>query len=98
MKSDAYDIIDLVNKEILPFFCEKIKDHEDSIDRDSPRDYLDYLILEAQENDELGVYAICYTLLVLYVAGSDTLATTMRWLCLVLTAFPDVQGNGFSNA
>ena len=90
-------MVDFQHTEILPFFCDKIKVHEDTIDRDSPRDYLDYLILEAEENEELGHFAICYTLLTLYIAGSDTLATTMRWLCLVLTAFPDIQGNGYIN-
>ena len=69
-----------------------MKQHEDTIDPASPRDYLDYLILDAQENDEIGYIAIAWTLIVLYIAGSDTLATTLRWLCLNLTAFPIIQG------
>ena len=98
MKSDAYNLLELINTEILSFFCDKIKDHEDTIDPESPRDYLDYLILDAQENDDLGYSAICHTLLLFYIAGSDTLATTMRWLCLTLTAFPEVQGKGYLKA
>ena len=82
----------MINKKILPFFCEKIKQHEETIDPDSPRDYLDYLILDAQENEQLGFITITTSLLGLYVAGSDTLANTMRWLCLNLTAFPKIQG------
>ena len=74
-----------------------MKQHEDTIDPDSPRDYLDYLILDAQENNEIGFIAISWTLLGLYVAGSDTLATTMQWLCLNLTAFPKIQGKGLLN-
>ena len=77
---------------MIPFFCEKMKQHEETIDPASPRDYLDYLILDAQENDEIGYIAIAWTLVVLYVAGSDTLATTLRWLFLNLTAFPKIQG------
>ena len=46
VQPDAYDYTDLLNKKILPFFCEKMKQHEETIDPDSPRDYLDYLILE----------------------------------------------------
>ena len=78
---------------MIPFFCEKMKQHEETIDPASPRDYLDYLILDAQENDEIGYIAIAWTLVVLYVAGSDTLATTLRWLFLNLTAFPNIQGD-----
>ena len=78
---------------MIPFFCEKMKQHEETIDSASPRDYLDYLILDAQENDEIGYIAIAWTLVVLYIAGSDTLAITLRWLCLNLTAFPKIQGS-----
>ena len=94
VQPDAYDLTDLINKKIHPFFCEKIKRDEDTIDPDSPRDYLDYLILDAQENDEIGFIAIAWTLLLLYVAGSDTLTKTIRWLCLNLTALPHIQGQG----
>ena len=97
VQPDAYDLTDLINKKILPFFCEKMKRHEETIDPDSPRDYLDYLILDAQENDQIGFITIAWTLLALYVAGSDTLATTMRWLCLNLTEFPKIQGQGLVN-
>ena len=41
VQPDAYDLTDLINKKILPFFCEKMKQHEETIDPDSPRDYLD---------------------------------------------------------
>ena len=90
-KPDRYIMRSILYKEILPFFCRKIKEHEDTIDPDSPRDYLDYLILEARENDQIGYISIALTIWFLYVGGGDTLATTMRWLCLVLTANPDIQ-------
>ena len=58
---------------------------------------MNHPILDAQENDEIGFIAIAWTLLGMYVAGSDTLATTMQWLCLNLTAFPKIQGKGLLN-
>ena len=90
-KPDRYMMRSIMYKEIIPFFCRKMKEHEDTIDPDSPRDYLDYLILEARENDQIGYVSIALTIWFLYVGGGDTLATTMRWLCLVLTANPDIQ-------
>ena len=55
---------------------------------------MDYLIIAAKDNDEMGFYAIAMTMWSLQIAGSDTVATAMRWLCLVLTAFPLIQGLG----
>ena len=76
---------------MLPFFCQKLKEHEDTIDPESPRDYLDFLILAAQDNDEMNFSAIALTIWSMYVAGSDTVATTLRWLCLIFVAFPAIQ-------
>ena len=55
---------------------------------------MDYLIIAAKDNDEMGFYAIAMTMWSLHIAGSDTVATAMSWLCLVLTAFPLIQGPG----
>merc|ERR1719454_521786 len=95
-KPDRYIMRSILYKEIIPFFCRKMKEHEDTIDPDSPRDYLDYLILEARENNQIGYISIALTIWFLYVGGGDTLATTMRWLCLVLTAHPDIQEKCFN--
>ena len=59
----------ILYKEIIPFFCRKMKEHEDTIDPDSPRDYLDYLILEARENNQIGYISIALTIWFLYVAS-----------------------------
>ena len=55
---------------------------------------MDYLIIAAKDNDEMGCYPIAMTMWSLQIAASDTLATAMNWLCLVLTAFPLIQGSG----
>ena len=86
---------DVLSKEVIPFFCKKLKEHEETIDPESPRDYMDYLILEARENEHIGYESIAITMWALYVGGGDTLATTMRWLCCVLVAYPDIQKKCF---
>ena len=53
---------DVLSKEVIPFFCEKLKQHEETIDPESPRDYMDYLILEAWENDSIGYESIAITI------------------------------------
>ena len=92
---DIYYMRDVLSKEVIPFFCEKLKEHEETIDPESPRDYMDYLILEARENEDIGYESIAITMWALYVGGGDTLATTMRWLCCVLAAYPDIQTKCF---
>ena len=93
---DSYFMRDVLSKEVIPFFCKKLKEHEETIDPDSPRDYMDYLILEARENEDIGYESIALTMWALYVGGGDTLATTMRWLCCVLAAYPDIQNKCFN--
>ena len=87
---------DVLSKEVIPFFCKKLKEHEETIDPDSPRDYMDYLILEARENEDIGYESIAITMWALNVGGGDTLATTMRWLCCGLAAYPDIQNKCFN--
>jgi len=96
IKPDIYYMRDVLSKEVIPFFCKKLKEHEETIDPESPRDYMDYLILEARENEDIGYESIAITMWALYVGGGDTLATTMRWLCCVLAAYPDIQTKCFN--
>ena len=92
---DIYYMRDVLSKEVIPFFCKKLKEHEETIDPESPRDYMDYLILEARENEDIGYESIAITMWALYVGGGDTLATTMRWLCCILAAYPEIQKKCF---
>ena len=96
VQPDMYVMRDVLSKEVIPFFCEKLKQHEETIDPESPRDYMDYLILEARENDSIGYESIAITLWALYLGGGDTLATTVRWLCCVLAEYPDIQNKCFN--
>lgn len=38
----------------MPYFLPKIKSHEDSIDEENPRDFLDQMIIESRQNPELS--------------------------------------------
>ena len=62
-----------------------------NLDPENPLDYLDFLILEARENHDIGYMSITTSLLQLYLGGGDTLANTLRWMCLLLSLHTDVQ-------
>ena len=54
------------------------------IDPESPRDYIDFLLLEGRVNKDIGYHSIVMSVIFMYVAGADTISTTMRWLCILL--------------
>jgi len=69
----------------------QIKSHRESLDKSNPNDLLDVLMIEADENPNLGYRSIATTIIALYLGASDTLTNTMRWLFMVLTEYPDIQ-------
>ena len=54
-------------------------------------DYVDFLILENEQNQEIAYHSIAASLLHLYVGAGDTLTNTMRWMCVILSLHPEVQ-------
>lgn len=75
-----------------PYLFEKIKEHMDTIDYDAPRDFMDTMLNEANNNEsEIGYHTIAMSIVGLYLGGSDTVSNTIRWAFLILTEFPEVQ-------
>ena len=60
-------------------------EHESTMDLDAPRDFLDFLLNEHRRGDEIGVMSLLQTLMLLYVAGGDTTAQTLRWIMAFLS-------------
>ena len=81
----------LVYKDFYPFLLKKIKEHQNSIDEDNPRDYLDFLLSETSQNQNLGWHSLIFTSFSLYLGGSDTIATTMRWILVCFVQNENVQ-------
>ena len=67
-----------------PFLLGKIKEHQDTIDKLNPRDLLDFLLIETDTNGRIGWHSIIFTCMSLYIGGSDTIATTMKWILVCL--------------
>jgi len=73
------------------YILHQIKQHREQLDVSNPRDYLDVLMIEAENNSSMGYATVCQTMIGLYLGASDTLSNTLRWLVLILAEFPDVQ-------
>ncbi|XP_075830111.1 cytochrome P450 2C26-like isoform X2 [Microtus pennsylvanicus] len=80
---------------IQSYLSAKIKEHEESLDVTNPRDFIDYFLIKGrQENhNQQSIYTrenLIATLNDLFVGGTDTLKTTMRFALLLLLKYPHV--------
>ncbi|XP_016119205.1 cytochrome P450 2B4-like, partial [Sinocyclocheilus grahami] len=82
--------------ELLSFIRDEIKEHKETLDPDSPRDFIDaYLLeIEKQKSNEGSTFHeenMVMSVLDLFLAGTDTTSTTIRWGLIYLIQNPDVQ-------
>ncbi|XP_041910580.1 cytochrome P450 2C26-like isoform X2 [Arvicola amphibius] len=80
---------------IQSYLLTKIKEHEESLDVTNPRDFIDYfLIKEMQENrNPQSIYTrenLIGLLTDMFVGGTDTIRSTLRFALLLLLKHPHV--------
>ncbi|KTF78369.1 hypothetical protein cypCar_00043767 [Cyprinus carpio] len=83
-------------EELKAFIKEAVKTHRETLDPDSPRDFIDaYLLeIEKQKSNEDSTFHednMVMSVSDLFLAGTDTTSTTIRWGLIFLTQNPDVQ-------
>ena len=76
-------------------FSELVSEHRRTLDRSSPRDFLDQFLLEMENADaeqrqfterNLSIIGMDF-----FLAGMETSATTLHWAILLMVMYPDVQ-------
>ncbi|XP_028275247.1 cytochrome P450 2G1-like isoform X2 [Parambassis ranga] len=82
--------------EVREFIKAKIQEHKDTLDPSSPRDYIDcFLIRINQEKDnpatEFHFDNLVATVLNLFMAGTETTSSTLRYALSVLVKYSDIQ-------
>ncbi|KAM9701552.1 cytochrome P450 2C18-like isoform 3-T3 [Dama dama] len=80
---------------VKSYIFEKAREHQTSLDINNPRDFIDcFLIKMEQEKDnQEPVYTVenlASTILDLFVAGTETTSTTLRYGLLLLLKHPEV--------
>uniref|UniRef100_A0A673BVE9 Cytochrome P450 2G1-like n=1 Tax=Sphaeramia orbicularis TaxID=375764 RepID=A0A673BVE9_9TELE len=83
-------------EEVKSFTRQKIQEHEDTLDMSSPRDYIDCFLIRMHQEKNNSTSEFHYdnlvpTLLNLYLAGTETTSSTIRFALNVLMKYPKVQ-------
>ncbi|XP_029939437.1 cytochrome P450 2J2-like [Salarias fasciatus] len=83
-------------KQIVKFLTEEIEKHQEDWDPDNPRDYIDVYLAEMEKKKDdpqagfnTEVLVVCT--LDLIEAGTETVATTLRWALLYMMHYPEIQ-------
>ncbi|XP_035997289.1 cytochrome P450 2J2 [Fundulus heteroclitus] len=85
----------VITKEIMEFIKIKIKEHRENLDPSSPRDYIDSFLIEMGEKEDkdsgFDLNNLCFCILDLFGAGTETTTTTLHWGLLYMIYYPDIQ-------
>ncbi|XP_051947981.1 cytochrome P450 2B4-like isoform X1 [Xyrauchen texanus] len=83
-------------EELKGFIREAVKEHRETLDPDNPRDFIDAYLLEIEKqksNDDSTFHEenMVMSTSDLFLAGTDTTSTTIRWGLIFLMQNQDVQ-------
>ncbi|KAJ6655110.1 hypothetical protein lerEdw1_006014 [Lerista edwardsae] len=81
---------------IQAFVAKKVKEHEKTLDPNAPRDFVDSFLLKMEQErsnakTEFTRENLNMTAYDLFIAGTETTSTTLRYILMVLTEHPAVQ-------
>ncbi|XP_048121033.1 cytochrome P450 2C15-like [Alosa alosa] len=83
-------------EELKAFITEKINQHEETLNPDNPRDYIDCFLIRINQEKDLAESEFIYenmtaTVLDLFMAGTDSTSSTIRYAFMLLIKHPDIQ-------
>uniref|UniRef100_A0A4W6CSK9 Cytochrome P450, family 2, subfamily Y, polypeptide 3 n=1 Tax=Lates calcarifer TaxID=8187 RepID=A0A4W6CSK9_LATCA len=84
-------------EEIREFIRMKIQEHKETLDPSSPRDYIDCFLIRMNQEKHIPTTEFNYdnlvsTVMNLFLAGTETTSSTIRYALSVLIKYPHIQG------
>ncbi|XP_078592882.1 cytochrome P450 2J2-like [Branchiostoma floridae x Branchiostoma japonicum] len=73
---------------------EEMSRHREHLDRENPRDFLDFCLLELEQQEKVAGLTeenVLYMAQNLFFAGTDTTSNTLLWSLLYMTLNPEIQ-------
>jgi len=90
----AYDELKNLSDTFKDYILAHVAEHRETFDPDNIRDFID-LYLEAERNmEDAGVLherQMLFIIRDLFIAGTETTSTTMKWATLYLITHPEIQ-------
>uniref|UniRef100_A0A4W6CT98 Cytochrome P450, family 2, subfamily Y, polypeptide 3 n=1 Tax=Lates calcarifer TaxID=8187 RepID=A0A4W6CT98_LATCA len=83
-------------EEIREFIRMKIQEHKETLDPSSPRDYIDCFLIRMNQEKHIPTTEFNYdnlvsTVMNLFLAGTETTSSTIRYALSVLIKYPHIQ-------
>ena len=78
-----------MKKKLSP--SDQIDKHRATLNKESPRDFIDVYLIAMEEDEGLNMDDLAISLFDFLLAGTETSATTLKWLVLYLTIHQEVQ-------
>lgn len=94
LPKEVHKITAAFNK-MTDFFAQEIKAHQESLDPDKPRDFIDRYLIKMQEEEEgsklLTEHDLIMSLVDIFIVGTESITVAIRWALLFLAGHQDIQ-------
>ncbi|KAL7980691.1 hypothetical protein Chor_001845 [Crotalus horridus] len=77
--------------ELKEFVAKKAKAHQETLDPNSPRDFIDCFLEEKNPDSFFSMEELVATTLNIFFGGTETVSTTLRYGFLILLKYPEVE-------